>query len=135
MIFKLMFVVTFVWLLLRLVQHERLSLDLASLTLVMILCVLALSFSPFLVERIAVALEFSNPAMSVIALALVGLVVLCLILAVSVSDLRRRQAIFVRQLARLQSRLSHDEHPAIAQSDDARSTVVHGEAARSDGLS
>ena len=110
MTFKLLFVLVFVGVLLRLVQRERLSLDLASLTLVLILAVLVLSFSPFWVERIAAVLDFSTPALSVVALVLVGLLVLCVILAVTVSDLKHRQARLVRQLAVLQSRLSQVEH-------------------------
>ncbi len=109
MTFKLLFVLAFVGVLLRLVQRERLSLDLASLTLVMILGVLLLSFSPFMVERIAAVLDFSTPAMSVVALVLVGLLVLCVIMAVMISDLKHRQAQLVRQLAQMQARLSNLE--------------------------
>ncbi len=105
MTFKLLFVLAFVGVLLRLVQRERLSLDLASLTLVMILGVLLLSFSPFMVERIAAVLDFSTPAMSVVALVLVGLLVLCVILSVMISDLKHRQARLVRQLAQMEARL------------------------------
>lgn len=114
MTFKLLFVLVFVWLLLRLVQRERLSLDLASLTMVLIVAVLGLSFSPYWVERIALVLEFSNPAMSVVALMLVGLMALCLILAVSISDLRRRHALLVRQLAQLQTKIAQSQQPAHA---------------------
>ena len=109
MTFKLLFVLAFVGVLLRLVQRERLSLDLASLTLVLILGVLVLSFSPFWVERIAAVLDFSTPAMSVVALGLVGLLVLCVILSVMISELKHRQARLVRQLAQMEARLSNLE--------------------------
>ena len=132
MIFKLIFFVGFVGVLLRLVQRERLSLDLASLTFVLIASILALSFSPYFVERIAALLEFSNPAMSVIAMVLVGLLVLCLILAVSVSDLRRRQSLLIRQLAQLQHRLTPAEHLAPVRGESARPPASQG---RSSGAS
>lgn len=124
MIFKLFFVFILVWILLRLVQRERLSLDLASLTMVLIVCVLALSFSPFLVEKIAAILEFSNPGMSVVALVLVGLIALCMILAVNISDLRHRQALLVRQLAQLQARQPQAVPPTGDQATSKQSAFL-----------
>lgn len=101
MIFKILFFVTFFWMLLRLVQTQRLGMDLASLTILLIVGVLALSFSPYWVERIAAFLEFGTPSMAVVALVVAGLVTISVILSVMVSDLKRKHANLTRQLARL----------------------------------
>ena len=74
MTFKLLFFFAFVWVLLRLVQRDRLALDLASFTILLILVVMGLSFSPYLVERIAAFLQFGTPSMAVVALVIAGLV-------------------------------------------------------------
>ena len=106
MIFKILFFMTISWLLLRLVQRQRLGLDLASLTILLIVGVLALSFSPYWVERIAAFLEFGTPSMAVVALVVAGLVTISLILSVMVSDLKRKHANLTRQLARLELRVN-----------------------------
>jgi hypothetical protein len=102
MTFKLLFIVGFVWALLRLVQLERLALDLASLTMLLIMVVLGLSFSPYWVERIAAFLQFGTPSMAVVALVIAGLIAVSVILSVMVSDLKRKQAHLIRQIARLE---------------------------------
>ena len=102
MIFKISFMIFFIFLLLRLVQREKLSLDLASLALILIGFVLFISFSPFWVERIASLLEFSNPAFAVVALVLVGLICLCMILAVTLSELKYRYSRLLRKLVLLE---------------------------------
>ena len=102
MTYKLLFIVGFVWVLLRLVQRERLALDLASANLLLIVAVLGLSFSPYWVERIATFLEFGTPSMAVVALVIAGLVTLSLILSVMVSDLKRKQELLIRHMARLE---------------------------------
>jgi hypothetical protein len=106
MIFKILFFMTISWLLMRLVQRQRLGLDLASLTIILILGVLALSFSPYWVEKIAAFLEFGTPSMVIVALVVAGLVTISLILSVMVSDLKRRHANMTRQLARLELRVN-----------------------------
>ena len=102
MTFKILFIVAFVWVLLSLVQRERLALDLASFTLLFIVVVLLVSFSPFWVERIATFLQFGTPSMAVVALVISGLVTVSVILSVMVSDLKRQQAHLIRQMARLE---------------------------------
>jgi hypothetical protein len=102
MIYKLLFIFVFVWGLIRLVQRGRLSLDLASFTLLLIVAVLGLSFSPYWVERIAAFLQFGTPSMAVVALLIVGLVTVSVILSVMVSDLKRKQAHLIRQMARFE---------------------------------
>ena len=106
MIYKLLFFVGFVWFLLILVQHQRLGLDLASLTLLLIVGVLALSFSPFWVEKLAQFFQFGTPSMAVVALAIAGLVTVAVILSVMISDLKRKHAKLTRQVARIQLKLS-----------------------------
>ena len=106
MIFKILFFVIFFWILLRLVQKQRLGMDLASLTILLIVGVLALSFSPYWVERIAALLEFSTPSMAVVALVVAGLVTISVILLVMVSDLKRKQANLTRQLASLELKVN-----------------------------
>jgi len=59
--------------LLMLVQRQRLGMDLASLTRVLLVVDFALSFSPFWVERLAQFFEFGTPSMAVVALAIAGL--------------------------------------------------------------
>ena len=103
--FKLLFIVGFVWVLLRLVQRERLALDLASLTVLLILVVMALSFSPYWVEKIADFLQFGTPSMAVVALVTSGLVSVCLILSVMVSDLKRTQAHLIRKISSLEIKI------------------------------
>ena len=56
-----------------LVQRQRLGMDLASLTLALLVVDFALSFSPFWVERLAQFFEFGTPSMAVVALAIAGL--------------------------------------------------------------
>ena len=104
--FKLLFFIGFVWVLLRLVQRERLALDLASLTILLILAVMALSFSPYWVERIADLLQFGTPSMAVVALVTAGLVSVSVILSVMVSDLKRKQAHLIRQISILEIKIS-----------------------------
>jgi len=106
MIYKLLFFFGFVWFLLILVQRQRLGMDLASLTLLLIVGVLALSFSPFWVEKLAQFLEFGTPSMAVVALAIAGLVTVAVILLVMISDLKRKHAELTRQVASLQLKLS-----------------------------
>ncbi len=106
MIYKLIFFFGFVWFLLMLVQRQRLGMDLASLTLVLIVCVLALSFSPYWVEKLAQFLEFGTPSMAVVALAIAGLVTVAVILLVMISDLKRKHAQLTRQVASMQLKLS-----------------------------
>ena len=106
MIVKLLFITGFVWVLLRLVQRERLALDLASLTLILIVVVMGLSFSPYLVERIAAIFQFGRPSMAVVALMITGLVAVSVILSIMVSDLKRAQARLIRQIARLEMKTS-----------------------------
>ena len=106
MIYKILFFMTFFWVLLRLVQRQRLGMDLASFTILLILGVLALSFSPYLVERIAAFLEFGTPSMAIVALVVVGLVSISVILSVMVSDLKRKHANLTRQLASLELRVN-----------------------------
>jgi len=102
MIFKILFFMIFFWVLLRLVQQQLLGMDLASFTILLILCVLALSFSPYWVERIAAFLEFGTPSMAIVALVVAGLMTISVILSVMVSDLKRKHANLTRQLARLE---------------------------------
>ena len=111
MIFKLLFFVGFALILLMLVQRQRLGMDLASLTLALLVGVFALSFSPYWVERLAEFFEFSTPSMAVVALAIAGLVTVAVILLVMVSDLKRKHALLTRQLAGLQLKLSQDNKP------------------------
>ena len=111
MIFKLIFFISFVWLLLILVQRQRLEMDLASLTLLLIVGVLALSFSPYWVEKLAQFFEFGTPSMAVIALAIAGLVTVAVILLVMVSDLKRKHAMLTRQLTSLQLKINQEEKP------------------------
>ena len=112
MIYKLLFCFGFVWFLLILVQRQRLGMDLASLILFLIVGVLALSFSPYWVERLAQFFEFGTPSMAVVALAIAGLVTVAVILLVMVSDLKRKHALLTRQLAGLQLRLSQENKPS-----------------------
>jgi hypothetical protein len=105
MIYKLFFILTIIFVLLRLVQKGRLGLDLASLTIIMILAVLGLSFSPYWVEKIATFLQFGTPSMSVVALVISGLTIVSMILSVMVSDLKRNQARMIRQIARLEIKI------------------------------
>ncbi len=113
MIYKLIFFFGFVWFLLMLVQRQRLGMDLASLTLVLIVCVLALSFSPYWVEKLAQFLEFGTPSMAVVALAIAGLVTVAVILLVMISDLKRKHAQLTRQVASMQLKLSKEEKPSL----------------------
>ena len=103
---KLLFMLVFVLILLRLVQRERLALDLASLTLLLIVAVMGLSFSPYWVERIAALLQFGTPSMAVVALVTGGLVTVSVILSVMLSDLKRKQAHLIRQIVRLEIKVS-----------------------------
>ena len=112
MTFKLIFIVAFVWILLRLVQRERLALDLASFTMLLIVVVLILSFSPYWVERAAAFLQFGTPSMAVVALVIAGLVTVSVILSVMVSDLKRRQDRLIRQIARLELKISKKNNAA-----------------------
>jgi hypothetical protein len=112
MIFKLLFFVSFVWILLMLVQRQKLGMDLASFTLVLLVAVFALSFSPYWVERLAQFFEFGTPSMAVVALAIAGLVTVAVILLVMVSDLKRKHALLTRQLAGFQLRLSQENKPS-----------------------
>ena len=108
MIFKLLFFVGFIWILLMLVQRQRLGMDLASLTLALLVGVFALSFSPYWVEKLAQFFEFGTPSMAVVALAIAGLVTVAVILLVMVSDLKRKHALLTRQLAGIHLKLSQD---------------------------
>lgn len=105
MSFKLLFVIGFVWTLLRLVQRERLSLDLASFTASLIVVVLMMSFSPYWVELLASILGFGTPSMAVVALITACLIIMAVILSVMVSDLKSKQARLIRQLSRLELQL------------------------------
>ena len=111
MIFKLLFFVGFVWILLMLVHRQRLGMDLASLTLALLVGVFALSFSPYWVERLAQFFEFGTPSMAVVALAIAGLVTVVVVLLVMVSDLNRKHALLTRQLAGLQLKFSQENKP------------------------
>ena len=113
MIYKLLFFFGFVWFLLMLVQRQRLGLDLASLTLVLIVGVLALSFSPYWVEKLAQFLEFGTPSMAVVALAIAGLVTVAVILLVMISDLKRKHAQLTRQVASMQLKLSQVDKSSV----------------------
>ena len=113
MIYKLLFFFGFVWFLLMLVQRQRLGMDLASLTLLLIVGVLALSFSPYWVEKLAQFLEFGTPSMAVVALAIAGLVTVAVILLVMISDLKRKHAQLTRQVASMQLKLSQVEKSSI----------------------
>ena len=73
MIFKLLFFVGFALILLMLVQRQRLGMDLASLTIALLVVVFALSVSPYWVERLAQFFKFGTPSMAVVALAIAGL--------------------------------------------------------------
>ena len=106
MTFKFLFIVGFVWILLRLVQRERLALDLASFTMLLIVVVLGLSFSPYWVEKAASFFQFGTPPMVVVALVIAGLVTMSVILSVMLSDLKRKQARLIRQMARLEFKIS-----------------------------
>jgi hypothetical protein len=112
MIYKLLFFFGFVWFMLILVQSQRLGMDLASLILFLIVGVLALSFSPYWVERLAQFFEFGTPSMSVVALAIAGLVTVAVILLVMISDLNRKHALLTRQVASMQLKLSNLEKPS-----------------------
>jgi hypothetical protein len=113
MIYKLLFFFGFVWFLLMLVQRQRLGMDLASLTLLLIVGVLALSFSPFWVEKLAQFLEFGTPSMAVVALAVAGLVTVAVILLVMISDLKRKHAQLTRQVASMQLKLSQVDKSSV----------------------
>ena len=113
MIYKLLFFFSFVWFLLMLVQRQRLGMDLASLTLLLIVGVLALSFSPFWVEKLAQFLEFGTPSMAVVALAIAGLVTVAVILLVMISDLKRKHAQLTRQVASMQLKLSQVDKSSV----------------------
>ena len=113
MIYKLLFFFGFVWLLLILVQRQRLGMDLASLTLLLIVGVMALSFSPYWVEKLAQFFEFGTPSMAVVALAIAGLLTVAVILLVMVSDLKRKHVLLTRQVASLQLLLSQADKTAI----------------------
>ena len=115
MIYKLIFFLGFVWFLLMLVQRQRLGMDLASLTLLLIVGVLALSFSPYWVEMLAQFFEFGTPSMAVVALAIAGLVTVAVILLVMISDLKRKHAELTRQVASLQLKLSELDNITIEQ--------------------
>ena len=106
MIFKLLFFIAFIWVLLRLVQQRRLGMDLSSFTILLMSGVLALSFSPYWVERIAAFLVFGTPSMAIVALVVAGLVTISVILSVMVSDLKRKHANLTRQLARLELKVN-----------------------------
>jgi hypothetical protein len=114
MIYKLLFFFGFVWFLLVLVQRQKLGMDLASLTLLLIVGVLALSFSPYWVEKLAQFFEFGTPSMAVVALAISGLVTIAVILMVMVSDLKRKHAMLTRQLASLQLKIDQEEKPTLS---------------------
>jgi hypothetical protein len=90
-----------------LVQRKRLGIDLASLTLLLIVGVLALSFSPYWVEKLAQLFEFGTPSMAVVGLVIAGLVTVSVILLVMISDLKRKHAQLTRQVASLQLKLSN----------------------------
>ena len=113
MIYKLLFFFAFVWFLLMLVQRQRLGMDLASLTLLLIVGVLALSFSPYWVEKLAQFLEFGTPSMAVVALAIAGLVTVAVILLVMISDLKRKHALLTRQVASMQLKLPQVDKPSV----------------------
>ena len=105
MIYKLLFFFGFVWFLLMLVQRRRLGMDLASMTLLLIVCVLALSFSPYWVEKLAQFFEFGSPSMAVVAPVIAGLVTVSVILLVMISDLKRKHGELTRQVVNLQLKL------------------------------
>lgn len=105
MIYKLLFFFGFVWFLLMLVQRRRLGMDLASMTLLLIVFVLALSFSPYWVEKLAQFFEFGTPSMAVVAPVIAGLVTVSVILLVMISDLKRKHGELTRQVANLQLKL------------------------------
>ena len=113
MIYKLLFFFGFVWFLLMLVQRQRLGMDLASLTLLLIVAVLALSFSPYWVEKLAQFLEFGTPSMAVVALAIAGLVTVAVVLLVMISDLKRKHAQLTRHVASMQLKLSQFEKSSV----------------------
>ena len=109
---KLAFLLGFVWVMLRLVQRDRLSMDLASLVLLLLAGALAISLSPYLVERVAAFLDFGTPAMAIVGIAVACLTSVCLALSVMVTDLKRHRAQATRQLARLELRLAEARHTA-----------------------
>ena len=88
-----------------LVQRRRLGMDLASMTLLLIVCVLALSFSPYWVEKLAQFFEFGSPSMAVVAPVIAGLVTVSVILLVMISDLKRKHGELTRQVVNLQLKL------------------------------
>ena len=75
--------------------------------------VLALSFSPYWVEKLAQFFEFGTPSMAVVALAIAGLVTVAVILLVMISDLKRKHALLTRQVASMQLKLSHLEKHSV----------------------
>ncbi len=87
--------------------------DLASLILMLIVGVLALSFSPYWVEKLAQFFEFGTPSMAVVALVISGLVTVAVILLVMISDLNRKHAQLTRRVASLQLKLSQADKPSI----------------------
>jgi hypothetical protein len=123
MILKLLFFAAYIGVLFHLVRKDRLSLDLASAAFILILFVLGLSFSPFWVERIAAVLNFSTPAMTIVALTMAGLISLCLVLAVTLSDLIRRQGLLMRQLALFELRLSSMESELSVRAESKMNTA------------
>ena len=123
MILKLLFFAAYIGVLFHLVRKDRLSLDLASAAFILILFVLGLSFSPFWVERIAAVLNFSTPAMAIVALTMAGLISLCLVLAVTLSDLIRRQGLLMRQLALFELRLSSMESELSVRAESKMNTA------------
>ena len=80
--------------------------DFASLTILLIVGVLALSFSLYWVEKLAQFFEFGTPSMPVDALAITGLVTIAVIILVMISDFNRKHAQLTRQGVSFQLRLS-----------------------------
>jgi hypothetical protein len=110
MIWKLIFIICLFWVLLRLVQIEKLTLDIVLFTLLMIVIVLSFSFSPFFVEGLAKILGFGTPALAVVALVIAGLIVMCVILAVLVSSHKKELALVIRQLAKIELRILREKN-------------------------
>lgn len=118
MIWKLIFIIIFIWVLLRLVQLELLTLDIVLLTFSMIVFVLLISFSPFFVELLARLLGFGTPAMAVVAVVIAGLIVMSVILAVLGSVHKRELALIIRQLAQLELKFAQQKNKEIEHTRD-----------------
>ncbi len=102
MIIRLLFLVFLVVGIFWLVRRHYLSLDFAWLLLLMLVAVLGVSLSPWAVEKLAQILDFSTPAMSVVALTIAALIGLCLVLLVEITAIKKQNTLLVRKVASLE---------------------------------